>query len=62
MVICVIEVLETGRRVELGDVQQKVVIVDMIAIALAVRPSITGIEHLSFPSLCPRDSASDSGE
>jgi hypothetical protein len=51
VVFCVIEVMEGGRRVEGEDIQQKVVIVDMIAIALAVRPSITGIEHLSFPPL-----------
>jgi hypothetical protein len=35
------------------DVQQKVVMVDIIAIALAVRPSMMGIEHLSFPPLSP---------
>jgi hypothetical protein len=44
-----IGLLEGIRREDREDVQQKVVIVDMIAIALAVRPSITGIEHLSFP-------------
>lgn len=54
----VIYVIHVGRYTEKKEeeknVQQEVVIVDMIAIDLAVLPSMAGIEHLSpFPSSNP---------